>query len=133
MKHRPMPDGGTRVGGGEVDAYQRRVGTGLLLGVAVLFVILGGRLIHINTAMASRLRALVARQHTGHTPIPARRGLILDARGRVVAGSEAVPTIFADPLLVKDLPASAARVASVLDMIPGQVEDLIRHSTAPQF
>ena len=118
---------------GGIDGYQRRVGTGLLLAVALAFAVLGGRLVHINTSLASRLRTVVERQHNGRMPIPARRGVIFDARGRIVAGSEEVPTVFADPLLVADLPASAAKVAAALNMIPGQVEDLIRHSESPRF
>ena len=126
-------NGGARVSTGEFDKYQRRVGTGLLLGVALVFLLLGGRLVHINTAMGTHLRTVVEKQRTGRIPIPARRGLIFDVRGRVVAGSEVVPSVFADPLLVKDLPASAARVAAALNMIPGEVEDIIRRSEAPRF
>lgn len=115
------------------DEYQRRVGTGLLIGLVLLLVLLGGRLVHINTVMASRLRTVAEKQQAGRMSIPARRGLILDCRKRVVAGSEEVPSVFADPFLVDDLPESAARVAAVLNMIPGQVEDIIRHSEAPRF
>ena len=119
--------------GGDLDHYQRRVGTGLLVGVAIAFVFLGGRLVHINTVLASRLRTVVEKQHTGHMPIPARRGLIFDTRGRIVAGSEEIPSVFADPGLMEDLPSSAAAVASVLSMIPGEVEDIIRQSETPRF
>ncbi|MFH0983116.1 MAG: penicillin-binding protein 2 [Planctomycetota bacterium] len=118
---------------GNFEAYQRRVGSMLLVGVALVFLLLAGRLVHINTAMAARLRTVVQKQHTGSVPIPARRGSILDCRGRVVAATELMPSVFADPFLVENLPGSAVKVASALQMVPGEVEDIIRHSESPRF
>ncbi|MCP4591013.1 MAG: penicillin-binding protein 2 [bacterium] len=116
-----------------LERYQRQVGTGVLLCVAVAFLLLGGRLVQVNTVLGARLRQVAEQQHIGHTPVPARRGLIFDARGRVIAGSELVPSVFADPGLIEDLPSFAQRLAPALGMIAGEVEDVVRWSGAPRF
>jgi cell division protein FtsI (penicillin-binding protein 3) len=118
---------------GDGEGYQRRVGTVVLAGLVLLLLLLGMRLVHINTAMAERLLAVLEGQHTGTTPVPARRGLIFDCQGRLVAGSEAVASVFADPHLVVDLPTSAALLAEALHQTPGEVEDIIRQSETPRF
>ncbi|CAM2006228.1 penicillin-binding transpeptidase domain-containing protein [Acanthopleuribacter pedis] len=52
--------------------------------------------------------------HLFEESIPARRGEITDARGRILAISQKEPYIFADPKLIEDAEATAAQLAEVL-------------------
>ena len=113
--------------------YQRRativIGVAVGLGLAALL----GRLLQINTQLAPRLTAIRDGQQQSRYVLPARRGSIFDARGRVVAGSRRVYGVFADPSRIEQVSETAARVAPLLAMDAGEVEDAIRHSRAPQF
>ena len=83
----------------------------MLFGIIALLVLLGGRVVHINTALRSRLVALAEQQHRGSSLVPARRGTILDARGRVLAATRQAPDVFIDPIQADDLEAVAQRLA----------------------
>ncbi|MCP4248654.1 MAG: penicillin-binding protein 2 [bacterium] len=104
---------------------------GVLAGAAIL--LLGGRLVHIQAALSPRLTVMMDRQQAGVSLIPARRGNIFDARGRVLAGSRRAPAVFADPGTVKDLEQAAAHAAAILGLDAGEIEDRIRNSGTPRF
>ncbi len=95
-----------------VDQWQRRRGAAVLVGIVLVLGLLGGRLIQINTTLRRGLTAIAARQQKGISTLPARRGMIFDARGRVVALSRQVSDVFVDPSLVEDVGALAAEVAA---------------------
>lgn len=77
-----------------------------LVGAALLF--LGGRVAWINVALSGELEARAARQLESASVLPARRGMILDRRGRVLAVSRQRPDVFVDCSLAKDLSELAA-------------------------
>lgn len=112
---------------------QRWLGRVVLAGVAVVIVGLAGRLVHINTALASRLLTLAEEQQFRQRIIPARRGLIFDTQGRIVAGSKQVESVFADPALIEQPDETARAVATILGMDAGRIEDQIRNSSSPRF
>ena len=84
-------------------------------------------------AQGPRLRALAAQQQAGSQPIFARRGLIFDRRGRVLAGTEQGHTLFVDPRRVKHLDEAARGIAPILNRRPADILRTIaaRLETAP--
>jgi len=113
--------------------HQRRacVVAGVALGLGLLT--LAGRLIQINTELAPRLVAVRDAQHHGMMVVPGRRGSIFDCRGRVVADSRQVYGLFADPAAIHRPDVLAARIAPIVGLDAGALEDRIRNSAAPRF
>ncbi|MFQ5591669.1 MAG: peptidoglycan D,D-transpeptidase FtsI family protein, partial [Phycisphaerae bacterium] len=111
--------------------WQRRSGAIVLVGIAVLLLLLTGRLLYINSVLGPRLRMLAAKQHGGELVIPARRGTIYDCRGRVLATSRQQPDVFVDPLYVDDVDSLAgelgARLALPTSDIAGKIRSRSRH------
>lgn len=93
-------------------------GCGLLAGA--------GKLAYIQYTEGPRLRSTADQQHTATLTIPAQRGDILDARGRVLAGSVRKPSIYVDPSQVDDPRYMAHSVAPILGLNADQVEQDIR-------
>ncbi|MGB2987325.1 MAG: penicillin-binding protein 2, partial [Phycisphaerae bacterium] len=116
-----------------IDLGQRRSGVVLLLGIVALLLALGARLVYINTAMSPRLTAIAARQQRGSSLIPARRGMIFDARGRVVALSRQAPDVFIDPAFVKDVDALAAEVAARVSLPASDIAEKIHRRAESRF
>lgn len=92
-----------------------------MIGVAVLFVPLVAALIDINTRLKPKLDALGGNQQQTSSVIPAARGMIFDARGRVVAASRRVPDVFIDPALCDNVPALAEKLSPVLGVPAGDI------------
>jgi cell division protein FtsI (penicillin-binding protein 3) len=118
---------------GIADARQVRWARIALGTLAVALFGLALRLVYINLAMGPDLRARAAAQQESRRDLPARRGAILDTRGRVLAVSRARHGIFADPALIARPDETARRLADVLDMPAGQIENEIRISESPRF
>lgn len=112
---------------------QDRLVTILCALVTLLFAAFLGRLLHINLSMGPRLLAIAEQQQEVQSVVPARRGNIFDRRGRLLAGSKLKSSAYADPALVES-PAETARTLSpILEMDAGEIEDLVRSSSAPRF
>jgi len=95
---------------------QHRTALVLTAALAVLFVALAGHLVYIYAESAGGLAERATRQHHMRYPLPATRGRILDARLRVLAGSEACESVFADPKIVEDADRVARQMAEVLGL-----------------
>jgi stage V sporulation protein D (sporulation-specific penicillin-binding protein) len=99
----------------------------LLAGVALLLVGGAGRLVYIQHTRGDDLRGRATAQQTTRIMLPALRGEILDARGRVLAGTVRRASVFVDPVEVRDLRYAAHRLGPVLDLsaddIAGRVEE----------
>jgi cell division protein FtsI (penicillin-binding protein 3) len=97
----------------------------LLLALAgACLLALVGRLCYIDGAMSAegtRLATYLADQQRTTVPIMARRGDVLDAANRVLAGSQERPSIFADPTLIQDPELIATRLAPILETHPERV------------
>ena len=96
----------------------RRLGTFLLVVVLLMFGALGGRLVFIQRELRGKLVAYAQDQQEAEIPIPARRGMILDRTGRLLAGSQESGSCFADMILLgADRAAwAAAKLGPILDM-----------------
>lgn len=83
-----------------LDIVQRRWGALILSMVALSLAGMAGRLMYIQSYKGPKLLALAARQQYGQTAVPARRGMILDRTGRVVAASRRTYDVFVDPSMI---------------------------------
>ncbi len=116
------------------DRGMAKAGGTVLVGFLVLFAVLIGRLVHINTtSLSDRVLKIVHAQQIGHTPLPARRGCILDVHGRVMAGTHDKPCVFADPSIIDDFMSAASRLAPVLAMDAGEIEQTLRENSGRRF
>ncbi|WP_419841491.1 peptidoglycan D,D-transpeptidase FtsI family protein [Candidatus Poriferisodalis sp.] len=90
----------------------------LLLIVASIAALatLGVRLVQVQWLDRDTYAALGERQGTAHWEIESVRGAILDRNLNLLAVSDSLPTIWADPRQVTDPYATAAALASVLDV-----------------
>jgi cell division protein FtsI (penicillin-binding protein 3) len=93
----------------------------------VAFLGLAVRLAYVQAYQHSEWAALADRMETGCVTIEAERGLILDRRGRSLAASANVPSIFINPRAV---PAErraevAAALAQILQLDPNGLADLL--------
>ncbi len=116
-----------------LDRVQRRSGAVLLVGIIVLLAALAARLAYINTTLRPRLVAIASKQQQGRSVIPARRGMIFDTRGRVVALDRQVPDVFVDPALVDDVERLAAELAPRVNLPARAVADRIRRGANSRF
>lgn len=128
-----------RAGGGSASASRLRGwfigdepdfrvrGMWLLLAFAAMALLLCTRLVDVQLAQGPHLRAMAVASHQLQVTLPAHRGRIFDRDGRLIASEVAVYDVFADPGLIP--PAQrhdvAAKVAPVLGLGPGKVEDLL--------
>jgi cell division protein FtsI (penicillin-binding protein 3) len=76
--------------------------------------LLASRLGEIQVLRAPGLREVAARQQHQSVTLTPKRGLILDRRGRELAVSVEVPSVYADPSEVRDKTDAARRLAPVL-------------------
>ncbi len=116
-----------------IDQWQRRSGAAVLIGVGVVLGALLGRLGQINATLQPRLDAVARQQQRSHTIIPARRGTIFDAGGRVIAASRQLRDVFVDPSLVGDLDALAAKLSVCLNLRPADLAKKIRSRPDSRF
>ncbi|MFH1418586.1 MAG: penicillin-binding protein 2 [Planctomycetota bacterium] len=97
----------------------------ITIAIAAL-VALGGRLIYINASDGPRLLARARQQHRSDVPLPHRRGLIVDARGRIISGTMLRKSVFADPTVLPDKDAAAAEASRILGLDIAELsEDLL--------
>jgi len=113
----------------------QRTGVGQALIILLCLCLAGliGRLVYINTKMAPELREYSYRRQTQIITIPGTRGVILDRRYRVMAGSTDMFSVFADPRLIPDHGEAAASLAPVLGMSVKDIRDKLDRPTSPAF
>lgn len=106
-----------------LDRLQRRCGTILLAVIMIALMGIGARLAYIDRVHGDHLRSLAERQQRSRSIVPARRGMIFDARGRVVAVSRQMPDVFVDPALSDDWMGLAERVGPRINRTPQEILD----------
>ena len=116
-----------------VDRMRPRLAAATLLCGGLLLIALFARLVHINTEFRAPLLALAERQRQASSVVPARRGMIFDARGRVAAASELRPDVFIDPLVVEDLDAAATSLGPRLNIAPSEILENVRARPDSRF
>lgn len=115
------------------DRMRRRISVVFVLMVGLAFGGLFGKLIHINLVDREMLLARAEAQRQAMSNIPARRGMILDTRGRIVATSEQSPDVFVDPVMTKDVAALAAALGPPLNMSPATIQERLAQRPDSRF
>jgi len=116
-----------------LERYQRRAATALCALAGVLLLALAGRLAYITEHDSERLLAGARRRQESSRVIPARRGMILDRAGRVVAVTRHAPDVFLDPHGVTDIEALARAVGPRLNLAPAEVVARVRRRPASRY
>jgi len=112
---RPAPRATTRKPPARAGQPGRRALVLLLL-VVISLVAVTLRLVQLQVIADDEYAARGLAQRLDTLPIPAERGTVFDRNGNELAMSVRQPTVFADPSLVVDPTATAARLAPVLMM-----------------
>lgn len=91
--------------------------------VALVFTAFSARLVHLQVAMHQEYAQIAAEKHTMRQVIHARRGLIFDRNGELLASNLPVRTVVADGSHIKN-PAALAKIAApFLDMDEKELAD----------
>jgi len=87
--------------------------SGLLIGA---FAALAARCLFLQYFRGEYYAAVSTKQQRGFISRPGQRGAILDCRGRVLAASNEVQTIFAEPRLIKDAKETSNELAPIVNI-----------------
>jgi len=116
-----------------LDRVQRRSSALVLASLGLLLMALAVRLIYISIGLGPRLLTMADQQHRGHAVIPARRGMIFDARGRIVALSKEAPDVFVDPARIDDVDSLTAQLAARVNLPESEIAAKIQARAASRF
>jgi cell division protein FtsI/penicillin-binding protein 2 len=115
-------------------AQQRMwVGHALIGLVCLTLLALIGRLSFIHVEKAPQLQAYSEARQRCTVSIPGRRGMILDRRQRVLAGSYDRPTVFADPRYIENREETARQLAVILHKPAAEILEKLEKPTSPAF
>jgi len=104
-----------------------------LLLLIVVFAALLGRCFYLQYYRGSHYNSLCINQQQGRVPQRPQRGAILDCRGRVLAASNKIQTIFAEPRAIKDPKDTSNRLSTITDLGAHEICKLIVESKNPGF
>ena len=114
--HAPSSDAHPSADQSSLRTWQNRTGTAFLLVLVAAFPVVLVRLIQINTVERDHLLALTRKERASHAVIPARRGDILDRKGRILATTRHTADVFIDPKAAeKKLEEAVGAVAARLN------------------
>ncbi|MDD5064817.1 MAG: penicillin-binding protein 2 [Phycisphaerae bacterium] len=97
------------------------------------FLSLAGRCFYLQYFKSGDYIAACTRQQQGRIVQMPQRGVILDCRGRMLAASNRVQTVFAEPRVIKDPKDASVRLAPILDVGAHEICRLITDSKNPGF
>ncbi|MFC1603502.1 peptidoglycan D,D-transpeptidase FtsI family protein [Planctomycetota bacterium] len=98
----------------------------------VSFLALGGRCFYLQHYKSEHYTDLCLKQRVFTRQQP-QRGVILDCRGRVLAASNKIQTIFAEPRTIQDAKATSSELAPIVDMGAHIICQMIMESRNPGF
>jgi cell division protein FtsI/penicillin-binding protein 2 len=101
--------------------------------VVVAFLGLAARCIYLQYVLADRFAEKSLIQQRAYVPLEPQRGAILDCRGRVLAASDQIRMIFAEPRTVKEPKETSTRLAPILDMGAHEICKRILDSNNPGY
>ena len=104
-----------------------------LLVLIVVFAGLGYRCFSLQYVKRDHYHDVSMKQQEKLITQMPQRGAILDGRGRCLAASNKIQTVFADPLIIKDPKELSNRLGPVLGMGPHEVCKLITESKNRRF
>lgn len=109
------------------------VGPAIIGAAMAALVVLGGRLVYINAARGPTLLAQAQHQQRSIIPLKHRRGLIVDSRGRIIAGTLLQKSVFADPTVLPDKNEAAAKVSEILGLDVREIGEELLSAGDRQF
>jgi cell division protein FtsI/penicillin-binding protein 2 len=102
-------------------------------GVIGIFGLLGWRLFYLQYCRAEHYRQSSRRQQHAFITRQPQRGIILDSRGRILAASNKVQTVFAEPRRITDVKDTATKLQEILDYPGHEICRIIDESRNPGF
>jgi cell division protein FtsI/penicillin-binding protein 2 len=97
------------------------------------FLGLAGRCFYLQHVHGDYYYSKCITQQQSYNPQKPRRGVILDCRGRMLAASNRVAVVFAEPRLIKEPKSTSSRLAPVLDVGAHVICKLIMESGNPGY
>ncbi len=125
---RRILDDTRRAQASRASAWSRLFVLGMLAGLVLILV----RVTQLKLFPEASLRAALAPRISTRAE-PARRGDIVDARGRVLATSTLGYRLFIDPTQVKDIRTIAVDLAAAIGTAPDEIDRKILAGGAPQY
>jgi len=104
-----------------------------LLVLVGAFLALAARCFYLQYYKNSYYDAICLAQKRARLPQKPQRGVILDCRGRVLAASNKIQVVFADPVMVKDPKAVSSRLQPILCMGAHEICRLITEAKNPRY
>lgn len=101
--------------------------------LAVAFLSLAGRCFYLQFVKHEYYSSLWRKQRQRLEFLKPQRGIILDRTGRVLAASNRIQTVFAEPRAISDPKTTSNKLAPVLDMGAHVICKLIMESRNPGF
>ena len=80
-----------------------------------MFVLLLARCFYLQHIRHDHYCDISLKQQQGRVPLQPQRGIILDSQGRVLAASNKIQTVYADPAIIKDPKDVANQLAEILN------------------
>ncbi len=104
-----------------------------LLFLIVAFLSLAVRCFYLQFFRSEHYIDISSKQQRGRLTQKPQRGVILDCRGRVLAASNRVRTIFAEPRVIENPLNTSVRLAPIVKMRATEIIRLVRESRNPGF
>jgi cell division protein FtsI/penicillin-binding protein 2 len=101
--------------------------------LVIVFGLLAARCVQLQIGRRRYYGSICERQQQARVTAKPRRGPILDCRGRILAASNSLQTIFAEPRLIENPGTVCPRLGDILDMDPDRVRRIITESKNPGF
>ena len=99
----------------------------------VSFLALGARCFYLQFYRNQHYSEACLAQRRSYRNLSPQRGVILDCRGRVLAASNKVQTIFAEPRAIQDAKETSSELAPIVDMGAHVICQMILESRNPGF
>jgi len=97
-----------------VVAIRHRFAQSMFFVLLVFYAALAGRLVYINLEKGKSLTVRAEGQQQAYRPLVSVRGTIYDRRGRILAGTKIVPSLFGDPGMIYDAVGTADQAAALV-------------------
>jgi len=104
-----------------------------LLFFIVAFLSLTGRCLYLQYFKNEYYNSLCSKQQRGFSVLKPQRGAILDRRARVLAASNKIQTIFADPRIIKDSANTARKLGKIIDTGAIEINRLLIENKNKRF
>ena len=105
----------------------------LLLLVLAAFMSLLARCFYLQHLKSDHYRSISIKQQQKLVTLKPQRGVIVDRRGRKLAASDKMQTIFAEPRIIKDTKNTSTKLAPMMNMGAHEICRLIYESKNPGF